>query len=105
MAELQDLHPATTMAKKKAAPPKTKRGRPPLPDKIKRGRPPLPDNEKKSKPFQIKLSKEDLRLINAAAALDEHKPYPWARSMLVQAARQRLQEAGAALPPPEKNAK
>jgi hypothetical protein len=82
------------MAKKKATPPKPKRGRKPL-----------PEAEKKSEPFQIKLSEEDRRLINAAAALDEHKPYPWARSMLVQAARLRLQEAGVPPVPPTRSGK
>lgn len=83
-----------TMAKKKSTPPKPKRGRKPL-----------PDAERKSKPFQVKLSEEDRRLINAAAALDEHKPYPWARSMLVQAARDRLQRAGVPSPPPTRSGK
>lgn len=59
-----------------------------------RGRSPIPASAKKSEKYPLNLSKEDIRVIEAAASLDEDKPYAWARRMLLIAARQRLQAAG-----------
>lgn len=57
---------------------------------MRTGRPPKPPEERKSADVKIPLTEAEKSLIWEAANIDDAKPVPWSRKIILDAARRRV---------------
>ena len=64
--------------------------------RMRTGRPKLPPDEVRKTDIKIPLSEAEKELIKLAASVDDEKPVTWSRKIIMDAAKRRAKNSGAA---------